>query len=230
MPKLFSAACIALPLPLLLGGCGSESPDLSARDSQALSTLSAGAPVQGQVVGSAKVVFSGRSSANAGSTVGVSATDGRLVVHTCTTTVRSDQTWSCTQQLGDGGYTWTAQAAGFTSAGIDFVVRSKGLAAPTIDQTPSPTKDSSPVLTGTASVYSKSSKHDHGNHSGSDNHRDGDREDDDDDDDDDDSGATRLADRQRERQGALLGRERLQPAVVVQGLRQARGRVASPDR
>jgi outer membrane protein OmpA-like peptidoglycan-associated protein len=174
MLKLLSAASITVPFALLLGGCGSEGPDLSARDSQALSTLSAGAPAQGQVVGSGKVVFSGRSSANAGSTVGVGATDGRLVVHGCTTTVRSDQTWSCTQQLGDGGYTWTAQAAGFTSAGIDFVVRSKGLAAPTIDQTPSPTKDSSPVLTGTASVYSKTGKHHDGEH-------------DDDDDDDDDA-------------------------------------------
>src|SRR4051812_35747648 len=135
MLKLFSAAGITVPLALLLGGCGSESLDPSARDSQALSTLSASAPVQAQVVSSSKVVFSGRSSANAGSTVGVSATDGRLVVHTCTTTVRSDQTWSCTQQLADGGYTWTAQAAGFNSAGIDFVVRSKGLAAPTMDQT-----------------------------------------------------------------------------------------------
>src|SRR6267143_549541 len=195
MLKLFFAARTLLPFALLLGGCGSESWDLTARDSQALSVLTPGAPAPGQVVYSSKVVFSGRSSADSGSAVAVTTTDGRLVVHVCTTTVRSDQTWSCTQQLADGGYTWTAQAAGFSSAGIDFAVRSKGLAAPTIDQTPSPTRDSSPVLTGTASVHSPGGKHDNGKHSGWDNHpgrhgeRDGEHDEDDGDDHDDD-GAT----------------------------------------
>jgi hypothetical protein len=185
MLKLFSAAGTILPLALLLGGCGSESQDLSARDSQALSTLTQSAPAQGQVATSGKVVFSGRSSAASGSAVKVSATDARLVVHTCPATVSSDQTWSCTQRLADGGYTWTAEvaASGFASAGIDFVVRSQGLAAPTIDQTPSPTRDSSPVVTGTASVYSGDGHSYQGNGEGGDKQQDGDKEDEDDDED-----------------------------------------------
>src|SRR6267143_1053281 len=101
MSKLFSAAGTILPVALLLGGCGFESQDLSARDSQALSTLTQSAPAQGQVATSGKVVFSGRSSAASGSAVKVSAIDARLVVHTCPATVRSDQTWSCTQRLAD---------------------------------------------------------------------------------------------------------------------------------
>ena len=66
-----------------------------------------------------------RSSAGAGSAVAVTVVDGRLLAHTCAAKVAADQTWSCTQQLADGGFTWTAQiaSAGFTSAGIDFVVR-----------------------------------------------------------------------------------------------------------
>src|SRR5713101_723658 len=177
MVKLSSAARTVLPFALLLCGCGSEGWDLAGRDSQALSVLTPSDPAQGRVVCSSKAVFSGRSSAASGSAVAVTATDGRLVVHTCAATVRSDQTWSCTQQLADGGYTWTARiaAAGFTSAATDFVVRTKGLAAPTIDQTPSPTRDSSPVLTGTSSVYSGADE---------DKHRQGEDGDDDDDDDD----------------------------------------------
>src|SRR5713101_2258630 len=176
MVKLSSAARTVLPFALLLCGCGSEGWDLAGRDSQALSVLTPSDPAQGRVVCSSKAVFSGRSSAASGSAVAVTATDGRLVVHTCAATVRGDQTWSCTQQLADGGYTWTARIAGesFTSAGIDLVVRTKGLAAPTIDQTPSPTRDSSPVLTGTSSVYSGTDE---------DEHRQGEDGDDDDDDD-----------------------------------------------
>src|SRR5216684_5424954 len=107
MLKLSFAARSLLPFALLLGSCGSEGWDLAARDSQALSVLTPSDPAQGRVVTSKKVVFSGRSSAASGSAVAVTATDGRLVVHTCAATVRSDQTWSCTQQLADGGYTWT---------------------------------------------------------------------------------------------------------------------------
>src|SRR6266852_4996795 len=112
MLKLSFTARTLLPFALLLGGCGSEGWDLAARDSQALSVLTPSAPAPGQIVCSSKAVFSGRSSAASG---------GRLVVHTCAATVRGDQTWSCTQQLADGGYTWTARiaAAGFTSAATD---------------------------------------------------------------------------------------------------------------
>src|SRR6266571_2100323 len=197
MLKLFSAAGSIFSFAVLLGGCGSGSSDLAARVSEALSTLTPSSPAQGQVISSTNVVFSGRSSAASGSAVSAAATDGRLVVHTCPATVRSDQTWSCNQQLADGGYTWTARIAAesFTSAGIDFVVRTKGLAAPTIDQTPSPTRDSSPILTGTTSVFTGSCKdkhHDRGKHKGWEKnghqHGHGDCDDDDDDDDDDRDG------------------------------------------
>ncbi len=163
MLKLFSAAGSIFSLAVLLGGCGSGTWDAAARSSEALSTLTPDSPAQGQVVTSSTVTFSGRSSTVSGSTVSVSAKDGRLVVRTCSTKVGRDQTWSCKQQLADGGYTWTAQIAaqGFTSPGIDFVVRTKGLAAPTIDQTPSPTRDSSPVLTGTSSATSDDEGDDH---------------------------------------------------------------------
>ena len=44
MLKLFSVAGTILALALLLGGCGSERLDPTARDSRALSTLTASAP------------------------------------------------------------------------------------------------------------------------------------------------------------------------------------------
>jgi outer membrane protein OmpA-like peptidoglycan-associated protein len=192
MSKLLHAAGSIFSLALLLGGCGSESGDMWAQSSEALSTLTASSPAQGQVVTSSIVVFSGRSSAPAGSAVSVAATDARLVVYTCSATVRGDQTFSCSQKLADGGYTWTARIAsqGFASAGIDFVTRAKGLAAPTIDQTPSPTRESSPLLTGTTSVFTGSCEEhdDHGEHLGWEkNGQDrGDHDDCDDDDDHDD--------------------------------------------
>src|SRR6267143_4449932 len=187
MLKLSFAAKILFPFALLLGGCGSETSDLTARDSQALSVLAPSAPAPGQVVSSSKVLFSGHTSAASGSAVAVTTSDWRLVLHTCPATVRSDRTWSCTQQLAQGGYTWTAQiaAAGFTSARTNFVVSTKGLAAPTIDQTPSPTRDSSPVLTGTFSVYSGGGEDgDHHRGNGTGQGDDGDHDDDEDDDDD----------------------------------------------
>ena len=156
MLKLSSAAGTILSFALVLAGCGSDQFDRDGRDAT-LSVLTPRAPAPAEVVRSSKVAFSGRSSAASGGRVTVTAIDGQNRTHTCTTTIRSDQTWSCTQQLGDGGYTWTAQIAtpGFSSAGIDFAVRTHGLAAPTIDQTPSPTRVSSPILTGTSSVVSE---------------------------------------------------------------------------
>src|SRR5215813_12903200 len=120
MSKLFYAAGSISSLVLLLSGCGPERVDLSARSSEDLSTLMPSSPAQGQVVTSGTVVFSGRTTAPSGSAASVSATDGRLVVHTCSATVRNDQTFSCSQKLADGGYTWTARIAsqGSTSAGI----------------------------------------------------------------------------------------------------------------
>src|SRR6266849_5376966 len=99
MLKLFSAAGSIFSLAVLLGGCGSGTWDAAARSSEALSTLTPDSPAQGQVVTSSTVTFSGRSSTVSGSTVSVSAKDGRLVVRTCSTKVGRDQTWSCKQQL-----------------------------------------------------------------------------------------------------------------------------------
>ncbi|MFL5309125.1 MAG: Ig-like domain-containing protein [Myxococcales bacterium] len=156
MLKLSSAVGTILSFALMLAGCGSDQWDRDGRDT-ALSVLTPRAPAPAEVVRSTKVAFSGRSSAASGSRVTVTAIDGQNRTHTCATTIRNDQTWSCTQQLADGGYTWTAQIGtpSFTSAAIDFVVRTRGLAAPTIDQTPSPTRISSPILTGTSSVVSE---------------------------------------------------------------------------
>src|SRR5438128_18667 len=161
MLKLSSAAGTIISLSLVLAGCGSDQWNRDGRDA-ALSVLTPRAPAPAEVVRSSKVFFSGRSSAASGGRVTVTAIDGQNRTHTCATTIRSDQTWSCTQQLADGGYTWTAQIAtpDFSSAGIDFVVRTRGLAAPTIDPTPSPTRDSSPILTGTSSVVSEDEDND----------------------------------------------------------------------
>jgi outer membrane protein OmpA-like peptidoglycan-associated protein len=96
-------------------------------------------------------VFFGRSGAPAGTSVTVASFDGRMVRRTCTAAVASDHTWSCTQTLSDGGYSWTAQVAsgGPVSREVDFIVNTVGYPAPTIDHTPSPTNDAKPVLTGT---------------------------------------------------------------------------------
>src|SRR5437868_289342 len=145
---------VATPLfvaALLSGGCGSaQGWDPAARDSQLLSLVAPSFPAQADVINSRKVTFAGRSSSAAGTAIAVTATDGKLATHTCSTSVAADQTWSCSQQLDDGGYTWTAAAGTFSSSGIDFVVRTRGLAAPTIDQTPSPSKNAVPVLTGSS--------------------------------------------------------------------------------
>jgi outer membrane protein OmpA-like peptidoglycan-associated protein len=136
---------------LLASGCGSsEGFGLTAGDSRALSALTPSSPAPGQLIESRKVTFAGRSNSAAGTSIAVTAIDGKLAAHSCTGTVASNQTWSCTQQLDDGGYTWTAVAGGISSAGINFVVRTRGVAAPTIDQSASPTKDAFPVLTGTS--------------------------------------------------------------------------------
>src|SRR5256714_10883230 len=156
MLKLSSAAGTILSFALVLAGCGSDQFDRDGRGAS-LWVLSPRAWAPAEVVRSSKVAFSGRSSAASGGRVTVTAIDGQNRTHTCTTTIRSDQTWSCTQQLGDGGYTWTAQIAtpGFSSARIDFAGRTHGLAAPTTDPTPSPRPVSSPILTGTSSVGSE---------------------------------------------------------------------------
>src|SRR5438128_1583711 len=102
MLKLSSAAGTIISLSLVLAGCGSDQWDRDGRDA-ALSVLTPRAPAPAEVVRSSKVAFSGRSSAASGGRVTVTAIDGQNRTHTCATTIRSDQTWSCTQQLADGG-------------------------------------------------------------------------------------------------------------------------------
>jgi len=117
-------------------------------------------PSQAEVVYKNKVVFFGRSGAAVGASItavssGLSSDGKSTVRRTCTGTVASDRTWTCTQTLPDGGYTWTAQvtAGGPLSQQIDFIVNTddEDDQAPTIDHTPSPNNDSKPVLTGTVS-------------------------------------------------------------------------------
>jgi outer membrane protein OmpA-like peptidoglycan-associated protein len=113
----------------------------------------ADSPAQGEVLCGNKVTLFGRSGAPSGSSILASTYDAAMVRRTCTATVAKDQTWSCTQTLADGGYTWNAEVAsgGPVSQQIDFVVNSGKYPAPTIDHTPSPNNDAKPVLTGTVS-------------------------------------------------------------------------------
>lgn len=167
--RLYFVATFLFAAALLSGGCGSSQEwGAAARDSRALSAVAPTSPAQGQVVKSRKVTFSGRSNSSAGTTIAVTAIDGLLATHACSATVARDQTWSCNQQLDDGGYTWTAAAGDVTSAGIDFVVRTRGLAAPTIDQTPSPSKDATPLLAGTSSEVTDGEEDDDGDRDGDD--------------------------------------------------------------
>ncbi|GAC1343766.1 MAG: hypothetical protein NVSMB23_17930 [Myxococcales bacterium] len=114
---------------------------------------SADSPSQGAVVDTTTVNFSGRSGAPPGSQIAVAALDGRLGRHLCTATVASDRTWSCAQDLPDGGYTWTSRVVpdGPPSPEVDFVVHTDGVQAPLLDRLPSPGRDARPVLTGTLS-------------------------------------------------------------------------------
>src|SRR2546423_8210521 len=139
MLKLSSAAGTILSFALVLAGCGSDQFDRDGRDAT-LSVLTPRAPAPAEVVRSSKVAFSGRSSAASGGRVTVTAIDGQNRTHTCTTTIRSDQTWSCTQQLADGGDTWTAPIAtpDFSSAGVDLLVRNPRPPAPRHAPTPAP--------------------------------------------------------------------------------------------
>lgn len=136
--------------------CGGTLGSPSARFSDPARTATAAtpdSPGQGDVVRTNKVVLFGRSGASPGASVTAATFDSRMVRRTCNAVLASDRTWSCTQTLADGGYTWTAQVAsgGPVSSQIDFIVNTNGSPAPTIDHTPSPTNDARPVLTGTVS-------------------------------------------------------------------------------
>src|SRR5205823_5822721 len=101
-----------------------------------------------------RLFYYGLSGTPSGSVITAATFDSGMVRRTCTATVAKDQTWSCAQTLGDGGYTWTAQvaASGPASQQVDFVVNTRGYPAPTIDHTPSPNSDAKPILTGTVSA------------------------------------------------------------------------------
>src|SRR4051812_9987939 len=116
-----------------------------------IAAATADSPAQGEVVCDHKVALFGRSGAPSGSAVVASTWDAKMVRRTCSATVAKDQTWSCTQTLADGGYTWSAQVAsnGPVSQQNDFVVSTGKYPAPTIDHTPSPNNDAKPILTGT---------------------------------------------------------------------------------
>src|SRR5439155_868494 len=118
---------------------------------RAVTAATADSPHQAEIVWANKVMFFGRSSAPADTSVTATTFDSRRVPRTCTGKVLKDQTWSCQQTLADGGFTWTAQVAsgGPVSQQIDFVVSTGLYPAPTIDHTPSPNSDPKPLLTGT---------------------------------------------------------------------------------
>src|SRR6202011_5319169 len=80
-------------------------------------------PGQAEIVTRNKVVFFGRSGAAAGAAVTVASFDSAMARRTCTASVASDHTWSCTQTLADRGYTWTAQVGdGPASVPVYFIV------------------------------------------------------------------------------------------------------------
>src|SRR5262249_41086629 len=139
-----AAACGGTP-----GAPGGAFPE---RNREAVAAT-ADSPAQAEIICNTRVTFFGRSGAPVGATVTAASFDSRMVRRTCTAKVASDRTWSCTQTLADGGYSWTAQVGtdGPLSSPIDFVVNTRDYAAPTIDHTPSPTNDPKPVLTGTVS-------------------------------------------------------------------------------
>src|SRR3954464_1880654 len=135
--------------------CGGPEAIPGARTASAdLTSATPVSPAQGQILSNARVTFSGRSDAAAGTAVTVAALDARLLQRSCKAAVGKDQTWSCAIQLAEGGYTWTAQAghAGAVSSQFDFVVSIGKLPAPLIDHTASPTADAKPILTGVASA------------------------------------------------------------------------------
>ena len=138
----------------LAAACGGALDSSLVERDRALTAATADSPGQGEIVCNNKVVFFGRSGAPSGSVITAATFDSGMVRRTCTATVAKDQTWSCAQTLGDGGYTWTAQvaASGPASQQVDFVVNTRGYPAPTIDHTPSPNSDAKPILTGTVSA------------------------------------------------------------------------------
>ena len=138
----------------LAAACGGVLDSSLAERDRALTAATADSPGQAEIVCANKVVFFGRSGAPSGSAITAVTFDSRMVRRTCTATVAKNQTWSCTQTLADGGYTWTAQVAagGPVSQQVDFVVNTDGYPAPTIDHTPSPNSDARPILTGTVSA------------------------------------------------------------------------------
>src|SRR5258706_426838 len=152
MSKLFSAAGTILPLALLLGGCGSESQDLSARDSQALSTLTQNAPAQGQVATWDKHGDGDyddeddNDDEDGGDHAPVSVTVSENGKALCTAANVSSRQWSCkvSVKLADGYHVLVATLKRGNSTSPQsnpdrFLVKSS-IPAPTPDQGPTPSK------------------------------------------------------------------------------------------
>src|SRR5919197_561229 len=95
----------------LAAACGGVLDSSFVERDRALTAATADSPGQAEIVCANKVVFFGRSGAPSGSAITAVTFDSRMVRRTCTATVAKNQTWSCTQTLADGGYTWTAQVA-----------------------------------------------------------------------------------------------------------------------
>src|SRR6267143_4734896 len=144
-------SCLFVCLATACGGA-LESSHASREVARAATAATPDSPGQAEIVTRNKVVFFGRSGAAAGASVTVASFDSAMTRRTCTPSVASDHTWSCTQTLADRGYTWTAQVGdGPVSASVDFIVNTGKYPAPTIDHLPSPTNDAKPILTGTVS-------------------------------------------------------------------------------
>src|SRR4051812_11174424 len=108
--------------------CGGPEAIPGARTASAdLTSATPVSPAQGQILSNARVTFSGRSDAAAGTAVTVAALDARLLQRSCKAAVGKDQTWSCAIQLAEGGYTWTAQAG---HAGASLLRRRGEIDAP----------------------------------------------------------------------------------------------------
>ena len=114
-------------------------------------------PAVNATVRQSQVLLAGTAAVPAGTSITVTTTDSFGGARVCTASVQADQSWVCAQTLNDGGYSWTAAVEelygsfGPSATAQNFSVNTAGLAAPTIAQTsPSPTKQTQPLLSGTA--------------------------------------------------------------------------------
>src|SRR5712672_3420376 len=89
-------SCLFVCLATACGGA-LESSQAARAASRAATAATPDSPGQAEIVTRNKVVFFGRSGAAAGAAVTVASFDSTMARRTCTTSVASDHTWSCTQ-------------------------------------------------------------------------------------------------------------------------------------